>query len=78
LGDGRHCHGWLELPEYWRAESFTAACADFGIAVAPGSALAVGKGVSPSAVRIAYSATDLKIWRFALNAMAKLTQQGVP
>lgn len=65
-------HGWLSLPEGWRAEGFTSACADLGIAVAPGSAFAVGKSVAPSGVRIAYSAPDMKTWEFALNEVVRL------
>ncbi|MEL0437980.1 PLP-dependent aminotransferase family protein [Phycobacter sp. K97] len=65
-------HGWLALPSTWRTESFTAACADLGIAVAPGSAFAVGKSVAPSGVRIAYSAPDITTWTYALQEVAKI------
>lgn len=65
-------HGWLTLPDGWRSESFTAACADLGIAVAPGSAFAVGKSVAPSGVRIAGSAPDLHTWQFALKEVAQV------
>ncbi len=44
--------------------------------MARGCAFAVGKGVSPSAVRIAFSAPDLKIWRSALEAVAELARTG--
>jgi DNA-binding transcriptional MocR family regulator len=77
-GDSDALHGWLELPKQWRAESFTAVCANLGIAVAPGSAFAVNKGVSPTAVRIAYSASDLTIWAAALKVVAELAQQDGP
>jgi DNA-binding transcriptional MocR family regulator len=63
-------HGWLTLPDEWRAETFTAACADLGIAVAPGCAFAVGKSVAPSGIRIAYSAPDMHTWKFALDEVA--------
>ena len=69
-------HGWLSLPGNWRAESFTAACADLGIAVAPGSTFAVGKSIAPSGVRIAYSAPDLRTWKFALGEVARTASRG--
>ncbi len=69
-------HGWLSLPGNWRAESFTAACADLGIAVASGSAFAVGKSIAPSGVRIAYSAPDLRTWKFALGEVARIAHIG--
>jgi len=64
-------HGWLALPDGWRAESFTTACAALGIAVAPGSAFAVGKSVAPSGVRLAYSAPDIATWNYALQEVAR-------
>ncbi|WP_300015523.1 PLP-dependent aminotransferase family protein [uncultured Roseobacter sp.] len=69
-------HGWLMLPSQWRADSFVSACADLGIAVAPGSAFAVGKSVAPTGVRIAYSAPDLSTWTYALREVAKLATAG--
>lgn len=68
-------HGWLSLPTSWRAECFTAACANLGIAVAPGSAFAVGKSVAPSGVRIAYSAPDITTWRHALKEVARTASE---
>ena len=68
-------HGWLELPATWRGESFAAACAELGIAVAPGHAFAVMPGTAPSGVRIAYSAPDLKTWKFALQELARVAQR---
>ncbi|MEM8975053.1 MAG: PLP-dependent aminotransferase family protein [Pseudomonadota bacterium] len=65
-------HGWLSLPTTWRAQSFAEQCAQLGIAVAPGRAFAVGKGVAPSGVRIAYSASDLATWAHALKEVAQL------
>lgn len=67
-------HGWFTLPKHWRADAFVSACADLGIAVAPGSAFAVGKSVSPSGVRIAYSAPDLETWTHALREVAALAR----
>ncbi|WP_189187357.1 aminotransferase-like domain-containing protein [Streptomyces albiflavescens] len=39
-------YAWWELPYSWRADAFTAAAADRGIAITPGSAFSVG-GVGP-------------------------------
>jgi DNA-binding transcriptional MocR family regulator len=50
--DPRSYHVWLELPEGWRADSFTAAAARAGIALTPGSAFATAPGHSPNAVRL--------------------------
>ena len=77
-GDPDALHGWLELSGDWRADSLTAACAEPRIAVAPGSAFAAGKGAAPAAVRIACSASDLKIRGVALKAVAGFAQQGGP
>ncbi|MEM1428347.1 MAG: PLP-dependent aminotransferase family protein [Pseudomonadota bacterium] len=74
-GAGDALHSWLDLPKAWRAESFVAACAALGIAVATGSAFAVGTGFCPPGVRIASSATDLQTWRYALGEVSKLARQ---
>ncbi len=68
-------HLWLELPKGWRAEAFCSACAEVGIAVAPGSAFAVGKSIAPAGVRIACSASDMATWEYALGAVANLARQ---
>ncbi len=67
-------HGWLSLPEGWRADLFAAACADLGIAVAPGTAFAVSEGRAPAGVRIAYSAPDMTTWKMALDEMAGIAR----
>ncbi|WP_300061600.1 PLP-dependent aminotransferase family protein [uncultured Roseobacter sp.] len=69
-------HGWIALPPRWRGESFAAACAEVGIAVAPGRAFAVTPGAAPSGVRIAFSTVDLATWRFALQEVARLATEG--
>ena len=68
-------HGWIALPPRWRGESFTAASAELGIAVAPGSAFAVTPGTAPSGVRIAYSAPDLQTWEFAMQELGRIAGQ---
>ncbi|MFO1056063.1 MAG: PLP-dependent aminotransferase family protein [Dongiaceae bacterium] len=49
-------HGWLELPEPWRAEDLTAAARACGVLVAPASAFAVGRPAA-EAIRICLCAT---------------------
>ncbi|WP_193371569.1 hypothetical protein [Pelagibius marinus] len=51
------------------------ACVKLGIAVAPGTAIAVGTGIAPSGVRIAYSASDLNTWVFALDEVARIARE---
>ncbi|WP_421876106.1 PLP-dependent aminotransferase family protein [Pacificispira sp.] len=69
-------HGWLTLPGAWRGESFAAACAGLGIAVAPGHSFAVTPGNAPPGVRIAFSAADLGTWKLALTEVASLARKG--
>jgi DNA-binding transcriptional MocR family regulator len=49
-------HGWLELPEPWRAEDVAAAARTRGVLVAPASAFAVGRPAG-EAIRICLCAT---------------------
>ncbi|MCC3861918.1 PLP-dependent aminotransferase family protein [Pseudemcibacter aquimaris] len=74
-GDPFALHGWLELPSYWRAESFVTECAKLGIAIASGSVFAVSSGVSPKGVRIAFSAPNLQTWKFAMRELSKLIKK---
>lgn len=67
-------HGWIALPPQWRSAAFVAACAEIGIALAPGQAFAVTPGVAPSGVRIACSARDTKTWAFALQEVARIAR----
>jgi len=69
-------HGWLALPGDWRGEAFAATSAELGIAVAPGQAFAVRPGNAPSGVRIAFSAPDIKTWKFALTELARTARDG--
>jgi DNA-binding transcriptional MocR family regulator len=41
---------WIALPS-WRSDSFTAAAAEHGIAVAPATALTVDRSHAPNAIR---------------------------
>jgi DNA-binding transcriptional MocR family regulator len=70
--DPRSYHVWLELPEGWRADSFTAAAARAGIAITPGSAFAVVPGHSPNAVRLGLGLPTHAELRKALMRLAAL------
>jgi DNA-binding transcriptional MocR family regulator len=72
--DPRAYHAWWELPAAWRAESFTAAAAARGIAVAPASAFAVGPGHAPNAVRLALASPPPKVLVESLQTLLVLAQ----
>lgn len=70
--DPRAYHAWLVLPEPWRAESFTSAAAERGIAVAPATAFAVGTGHAPNAVRLALASPSLKVLAESVRTLRTL------
>jgi DNA-binding transcriptional MocR family regulator len=72
--DPRAYHGWWELPEPWRADTFVAAAARAGIAVTPGAAFAVGAGQAPNAVRLALAAPPVDVLTAALDTLAALAR----
>lgn len=72
--DARAYHAWLELPSAWRAESFTAAAAARGIAVAPAPAFAVGPGHAPNAIRVALASPPLDILADSLRQLNALAE----
>jgi len=72
--DPRSYHAWVELPGSWRAESFTAAAAARGIAVAPAAAFAVGPGHAPNAVRLALASPPRHLLIESLAALNGLAQ----
>ncbi len=74
--DPRSYHAWLELPDYWRAETFAAAAARRGIAITPSSAFAVMPGHAPNAVRLALSPPPLPVLREALTTLSRLMSAG--
>lgn len=76
VGDPRAYHLWLKLPGTWRAETFVAAAARRGIAIAPGSAFAAAAGHAPNAVRIALSAPAQDDLRPALQRLRRLLEEG--
>lgn len=65
-------HCWWELPRSWRAETFVAAAARHGIAVAPAAAFAVGSGHAPNAVRLALASPAHETLASALDTLARL------
>ncbi len=71
---GYHC--WWRLPEPWRAETFVAAAARRGIAVAPAAAFTVGSGHSPNAVRLALGTPAHDTLSDALDVLAALARSG--
>ncbi|WP_028921040.1 PLP-dependent aminotransferase family protein [Pseudonocardia acaciae] len=73
--DPRAYHGWWELPDPWRADTFVAAAARRGIAVTPGAAFAVTPGQAPNAVRLALAAPPLDVLTTALDTLASLARR---
>lgn len=76
--DPRAYHAWLELPAPWRAESFTAAAAERGIAVAPATAFAAGAGRAPNAVRIALASPSPRLLAQSLTVLNRLALSSPP
>jgi DNA-binding transcriptional MocR family regulator len=50
-------HLWLELPEPWRREMFSAEARDRGVGVGSAEIFAVGRGSVPHAVRLCLQAS---------------------
>lgn len=75
--DPRGYHCWWELPGHWRAETFVAAAARQGIAIAPGAAFTVGTGRAPHAVRLALGTPSHRTLTEALDLLATLAR-GTP
>jgi DNA-binding transcriptional MocR family regulator len=68
-------HGWLALPEPWRAERFVAVAAERGIAITPAAAFAVAPAHAPNAVRIALSTPPIEVLTGALHLLAALARE---
>ncbi|MGW1595138.1 aminotransferase-like domain-containing protein [Streptomyces sp. NPDC002343] len=66
---------WWELPAPWRADTFTAAALDRGIAVTPGTAFAVGTGRAPDAVRLGLGSAPERELARALATLAGLARE---
>src|SRR5215472_1509908 len=74
--DPRAYHAWIELPAQWRSESFTAAAAAQGIAVAPAAAFTVASGHAPNAVRVALGSPPPDVLAGALRRLSSLVRLG--
>ncbi|WP_018682635.1 PLP-dependent aminotransferase family protein [Actinokineospora enzanensis] len=72
--DPRAYHCWWTLPGSWRAETFVAAAARNGIAIAPAAAFAVGTGRAPHAVRLALASPPLSALASALDRLAEIAR----
>ena len=70
--DVRSYHAWLNLPNGWRSEAFTAAAARAGISLTPSSAFTVAPGHAPNAVRIALGLPTHEELRSAAKRLASL------
>lgn len=73
-GDPHGYHCWWDLPDPWRAETFVAAAARRGIAVAPAARFTIGSGHAPSAVRLALGTPAVDVLDSALEALAELAR----
>ncbi|CAL9303200.1 PLP-dependent aminotransferase family protein [Streptomyces sp. SudanB182_2057] len=67
---------WWELPPPWRADTFTAAALDHGIAVTPGTAFAVGTGRAPDAIRLGLGSAPERELARALVTLAGVAREG--
>lgn len=70
-------HGWLELPEPWRSETFTARVGDRGVSVTPGAAFTSGTAMAGSDrhVRVCLCAiTDSDRLAMALRIVAEVAR----
>lgn len=75
--DPRSYFCWWELPEPWRADTFTAAAARRGIAVTPGASFAVGPHRAPNAVRIGLASPPPDLLAHTLGVLAAIAR-GTP
>lgn len=76
--DPRAYFAWWELPEPWRADTFTAAAAAHGIAVTPGTAFAVDPHRTPDAVRLGLASAPEEELARALRTLAAVAAGGPP
>ncbi|WP_066367348.1 PLP-dependent aminotransferase family protein [Herbidospora mongoliensis] len=70
--DPRSYYCWWELPPPWRADTFVAAAARYGIAVTPAAAFAVGTYKAPNAVRLGLASPPAETLERALTTLAGL------
>jgi DNA-binding transcriptional MocR family regulator len=72
--DPYSCFCWWDLPEPWRADTFTAAAGRRGIAVTPAASFAAGARRAPDAVRLGLASPPREVLRAALTALASLAR----
>ncbi|QNP68704.1 PLP-dependent aminotransferase family protein [Streptomyces roseirectus] len=73
-GDPRSYYRWWELPHPWRADTFVAAAARYGIAVTPAAAFAVDPRRVPNAVRLGLASPAADTLSRALATLADLAR----
>ncbi len=69
-------YAWWELPAPWRADTFTAAAADHGIAVTLGTAFGADPKRTPNAIRLGLASAAEPALRRALRTLAALARGG--
>ncbi|MGZ0205727.1 aminotransferase class I/II-fold pyridoxal phosphate-dependent enzyme, partial [Streptomyces sp. RM1] len=74
--DPAACFAWWQLPAPWRADTFTAAAREHGIAVTPGTAFSVGPGRAPDAVRLGLGSAPEPTLARALETLATVARGG--
>ncbi|MFI2370143.1 PLP-dependent aminotransferase family protein [Streptomyces sp. NPDC018833] len=67
-------YAWWELPAPWRADTFTAAAAERGIAITPGPAFAVGAHTAADAVRLGLASAPPTALAAALRMLAAVAR----
>lgn len=72
--DPRSYYCWWELPPPWRADTFVAAAARYGIGVTPAAAFAVGRNSAPNAVRLGLASPPPDVLTRALSTLADLAR----
>ncbi|POX36920.1 GntR family transcriptional regulator [Streptomyces sp. Ru73] len=73
-GDPHAYHCWWRLPRPWRADTFVAAAARHGIALAPAAAFTVGDSHAPNAVRLGLATPERDALARALTTLAGLAR----
>ncbi|MGW3345142.1 aminotransferase-like domain-containing protein [Nonomuraea rubra] len=72
--DPRSYYCWWELPPPWRADTFVATAARYGIAVTPAAAFAVSPNSAPNAVRLGLASPSPDTLSRALTILAGLAR----
>ncbi|TDC76555.1 PLP-dependent aminotransferase family protein [Streptomyces hainanensis] len=73
-GDPCSYHCWWRLPRPWRADTFVAAAARHGIALAPAASFTVGPGDAPDAIRLGLASPGSDVLVQALTTLADLAR----